>query len=324
MIENTQRSKILSELARYTGKIVPWNFIKETSRFIPGIDRFHNLITGIYKPHWSEYALSIIMRINSPYHHKDEFLFLEDGRWLMTYAPRSGGFAVSDNKALKKCMDKQVPLGIFVQETDKRNRQVGSTYRVMGLGLISQYDEKAMVFLIEAARHDILDDVTNIIPDPVERYKVQLYAQLTNDFRPFINEEKITYSVTTQKRDAAFRNMILQEYDFTCSVCQMKFRIGDLIESQAAHIVPKRKCGTDDPRNGLALCRTHHWAFDSGIFSINDNYSILVSPLVNRAEKNKFDLFDLNGKLLLLPDNTLLYPHKSALAWHRREVLLAT
>ena len=85
------RWKILSELAKHTGKRVPWRFLNQTSNFVPGIDRFHSLFSGIYKPSWSDYALSIVMRTTSPYEQRDEVLFLEDGRWLMTYSPRSGG-----------------------------------------------------------------------------------------------------------------------------------------------------------------------------------------------------------------------------------------
>ena len=91
-----KRTTILAELARHTGKRVPAAFVKHTVRFIPSIERFHNLITGIYKPAWSEYALSLIMKLSSPYAHKDEVVFLEDGRWLMIYSPRAGGLYHSD------------------------------------------------------------------------------------------------------------------------------------------------------------------------------------------------------------------------------------
>ena len=90
---------------------------------------------------------------------------------------------------------------------------------------------------------------------------------MTNEFRQFVEEENITYTVSAPRRDEAFRHIVLGAYDFTCAACEMKFRLGNLIEATAAHIVPKRKGGTDDPRNGLALCRTHHWAFDVGLFS---------------------------------------------------------
>ena len=100
----------------------------------------------------------------------------------------------------------------------------------------------------------------------------------------------------------------------------VKFRLGDLVEATAAHIVPKRKSGTDDPRNGLALCRTHHWAFDTGIFTLSDGYEVLLSPAVQQAETHNFGLLDLGDKPVLLPGNEVLRPHRDAVAWHRENV----
>ena len=47
---------------------------------------------------------------------------------------------------------------------------------------------------------------------------------------------------------------------------------GKMIEAEAAHIIGKDVLGTDDPRNGLALSRTVHWAFDDGLFTISAEY----------------------------------------------------
>lgn len=136
--------------------------------FIPGIVRFHNLITGIYKPTWSEYALSIVMKLSSPYEHKDEIVFLEDARWLMTYSPRAGGLGLSDNRALVRCMDERVPLGVFKQLTDKTDRRHGSTYRVLGLGLITGYDANADVFILESADRTALETVRSTTLRPTD------------------------------------------------------------------------------------------------------------------------------------------------------------
>lgn len=70
---------------------MPASFLNQTKVFIPGVERFHYLISGIYRPAGSEYALSIVTKLGSPYDKKDEVVFTADGRWLMTYAPRSGG-----------------------------------------------------------------------------------------------------------------------------------------------------------------------------------------------------------------------------------------
>lgn len=315
------RNDILAELAKHTGKRVPWQFIKQTGRFIPHIERFHNLITGIFKPAWSEYALSIVIRTISPYEDKDEVIFLDDGRWLMTYSPRAGGLQIADNRALVKCMDERVPIGVFRQITDKTNRKQGSTYRVLGLGIVTSYDFNQDVFIIESADRTALEKITNTVVDEAARYEVQLYAQIMNEFQPFVREESVTYTTTMPKRDKAFREVVVREYNYTCAICEMKFQWNNLIEATAAHVIPKHQNGTDDPRNGLALCHTHHWAFDSGVFSLSDNYEILLSPIIQESDSRNFTLLEMEGKTILLPSNETLQPHLQAVKWHREHIL---
>lgn len=312
-----ERNAILAELAKYTGRHIPWQFIKRTSQHIPNIDRFHNLITGIFKPAWSDYALSIMIRTTSPYEAKDEVIFLEDGRWLMTYSPRSGGLQQADNRALVKCMDERVPIGVFRQLTDKTNRQRGSTYHILGLGLVTDYDANHDVFIIESADRPALEVITNTIVDETDRYEVQLYAQIMNRFQPFVREESLTYTTKMPQRDKAFRGIVVREYDYTCAVCGMKFHWNNLVEATAAHIIPKHKQGTDDPRNGLSLCRTHHWAFDAGIFTLSNGYEVVLSPIVKEADSHNFPLLQMEGKPVLLPASKTLQPHPEAIQWHR-------
>jgi putative restriction endonuclease len=299
--------------------VVSWRFLSQTKDFIPEVERFHHLISGIYKPAWSEFALSIVMKSGSPYKDKDDIVFLDDGRWLMTYSPRSGGLNISDNRALVRCMDIKMPLAVFKQATDKSSSQ-GSTYLVLGLGLITNFDANSGVFIIESVDRQTLEKTTSVIPDEEARYEVQLYAQLTNEFRPFVHEETVTYSVSAPKRDLAFRKVVLNEYEYHCSICGMKFHLGELIEAQAAHIVPKNKSGTDDPRNGLSLCRTHHWAFDNGLFSLSENYQVTISPIVFKADATSFSLAEFSNTQISLPRNETIYPHPLALDWHRKNI----
>jgi hypothetical protein len=70
----------------------------------------------------------------------------------------------------------------------------------------------------------------------------------------------------------SFRDIVLSNYGFTCAVTGQRFRRGKMIEAEAAHIIGKDVLGTDDPRNGLALSRTVHWAFDDGLFTISAEY----------------------------------------------------
>ncbi|MBN1219727.1 MAG: HNH endonuclease [Anaerolineae bacterium] len=311
------RAKILSEFAKYTGQIKPAAFFKWTHRYIPEIDRFHNLITGIFKPAWSGYALCILIKQGSIYEDKDEFVFLDDGRWLMTYSPRKGGLEIPDNVALANCMQDKVPVGVIAQITPKTHKKSGSTYQILGLGIVTDYNPIQDVFEIQSIDWDTLENVTSIMKDEEERYQVQLYAQLANEFRPFVKEELVTYSVSAPKREASFRKVLLQEYQYTCAICNLKFKLDNLVEAQAVHIVPKKENGTDDPRNGIAMCRTHHWAFDNGIFSLTNNREIILSEKIYQAELSNFPLVEMNHRPILLPQNELIRPHSEALTWHR-------
>ena len=216
-----------------------------------------------------------------------------------------------------RCIDHHVPLGVIQQITDKTR---GSTYRVLGLGALSGYDPTRDVFNVESADLPVLVTVSQAIADEAERYEVQLYAQLTNEFQPFIREGHVAYLASVPKRDEAFRQLLLTEYDYACAICEMMFVVDNLHEAQAAHIVPKRCNGTDDPRNGLSLCRAHHWAFDSGLFSITSEYTILLSPLAQRARSHKFELQTLADKPLLKPQRESVLPHPKAIEWHRENV----
>ena len=113
-------------------------------------------------------------------------------------------------------------------------------------------------------------------------------------------------------RDIAFRDVILDAYKRTCSVCGPPLKRGPFQDLQAAHIVAVSERGPDHRGNGLCLCARHHWAFDHGIFSLTDDLRI----------QNLMDGDDPHGEILdgdtiLVPSDPLLTPYPSFLALHR-------
>lgn len=89
------------------------------------------------------------------------------------------------------------------------------------------------------------------------------------------------------------------------------------MEAEAAHIIGKEACGPDDPRNGLALSRTAHWAFDNGIFTLSDDYAVRIHDGARDGDQRLVQLFEAEGKQIVLPNETFYRPHPEALAWHR-------
>jgi len=121
-------------------------------------------------------------------------------------------------------------------------------------------------------------------------------------------------------RDAAFRRTVVSLYQHQCAVCRLKI-VGSNNQTivDGAHIKPFAEFRDDRFDNGLSLCKNHHWAFDRGWFSVDDNYRIIVcsdrfeeeSPLGLRSLK------DFNGEAILLPNQEAYNPRVEALQWHR-------
>jgi hypothetical protein len=314
--EKQHRWAIFRALLPYYGKIVSPNFLKNTTEYIPEIERIHPLIEGIYKPAGSEFALSIASMEKNPY--ADKLTYLPDGRWYIKYSAKSGGSNLAVNQGLLKCMLDKEPVIVLKQLLNKTSRQ-GSQYRLMGLGLIESYDTTQDIFSIQHA-----DFVTfKKVNYGAQEEKVVASALRSNTlekFMPFIEEDKAIYRVSTQKRDKAFKDVVLEQYAFTCAITGMQYRSDHLVEAQAAHIIPRRINGSDDPRNGIALSRTAHWAFDQGMFTISDQYEIIVHPKAKHATINKFSIIDLHGLPINKPEDDAFWPHNDAIEWHRAEI----
>ncbi len=87
-------------------------------------------------------------------------------------------------------------------------------------------------------------------------------------------------------RDARFRPMVLQAYSNRCAICSIALKLVD-----AAHIVPVyHPQGTDDVTNGMALCRLHHAAYDTGLIGVRPDYRIILnSAAAERLRKVHLD-----------------------------------
>lgn len=146
-------------------------------------------------------------------------------------------------------------------------------------------------------------------------------ARETSPFQLF--DDKASFHETHVKRVArakAFGSRVLPLYDFRCAICGRGHAgSDDAWEVEAAHIVPRGLKGMDDARNGLALCRSHHWAFDRGLFGIGPDRKVLVHP-DTAAETRNSHLLPFDGKTIREPSNATLRPHPDALAWHLKHV----
>lgn len=148
-------------------------------------------------------------------------------------------------------------------------------------------------------------------------------ALLSEPFVMFDPEPEILERrVVSISRSRAFSTLVVRAYKSRCAVCGHALTLpSGRSEVEASHIVPRSQSGSDDVRNGLALCRSHHWAFDSGLFSIDRKREIYVPPAILGIEANA-QLAQFQHRRITLPDHTEVFPASEALEWHFENILL--
>ena len=116
----------------------------------------------------------------------------------------------------------------------------------------------------------------------------------------------------SRKNQGFFRDMILASYDSRCALTDVSN--AELLV--ASHIVPwasDEKLRTN-PQNGICLNALHDRAFDRGLISLSDDFSVLYSPLLSGESGTRFREFT-NEKLKppkrFKPDTQFLNYHRT-------------
>lgn len=129
--------------------------------------------------------------------------------------------------------------------------------------------------------------------------------------------DRTTAQITARPRNAAFALAVKRLYGYRCAMCDSSLQAPNgVAEVQAAHIFPKARDGSDDVRNGICLCRLHHWAFDGGWLAISDDHIILVRD--DLPEHHDYEpIRRFGGSTIRLPEDQTLAPHTLFLREHR-------
>jgi putative restriction endonuclease len=89
--------------------------------------------------------------------------------------------------------------------------------------------------------------------------------------------------------------------------------------ADAAHIHQFSDSRNNHPQNGIALCKNAHWLFDQGLWSLTDDYEVIVaSDRFDEAGPDAFLLDRFAGTRIALPENRSYWPDVNHLAWHRK------
>jgi putative restriction endonuclease len=124
-------------------------------------------------------------------------------------------------------------------------------------------------------------------------------------------------------REVRFRLNIVARYNYTCALTGYRLTTitaGSIVD--AAHIHQFADSRNNDPKNGIALCKNAHWQFDQGLWTISDDYRVIVAAgKFAEACPDGRGLTEYHGNLLRLPSDRSLWPDARHLLWHRQKRL---
>lgn len=132
--------------------------------------------------------------------------------------------------------------------------------------------------------------------------------------------EEATEAAKRKGRCARFAVQVVTKYQFTCALTGYRcLTVDGAAIVDAAHIEPWAKGQNDDLENGLALCKNAHWAFDEGLWSVDDHWRIVVAhERFHETGPAAFQLAPYAGRSPQFAEGANLRPKMEFFRSHRR------
>lgn len=284
-----------------TGKNISWSEIQAHAE--KGA-RLVNQAKGIYKPHYTDYALSVRQTLASPYADK-EVHRRADGSWVYPYFQENRNPAERDiestNRGLMKCMKDGIPVGVLLQTKPKP----GVEYEVLGVAVVSEW--KNGYFILEGYSSRGIVHTGDAAHDRASAESISV----TEDFDPTKSTDQrqtAIAAVVRRRGQPRFRRGLLDAYRSKCAITGC-----DAVEAlEAAHIAPYRGDYTDHIQNGMLLRADLHSLFDLGLVSIDPRtMKVVIAPELKATAYG-----ELSGSALLLPIDPNERPSAETLQQH--------
>lgn len=156
--------------------------------------------------------------------------------------------------------------------------------------------------------------------DPGERAALYGLVRLSVPPDDVVKADAKLYEADRERgREARFRLTVVPAYNYTCALTGYRcvtVDAGSIVD--AAHIHQFADSRNNHPQNGIALCKNAHWLFDQGLWSVSDDYRVIVaSDRFHESGDEAFLLSKIVGRHVHLPADRDLWPDKAYLAWHR-------
>jgi len=156
-----------------------------------------------------------------------------------------------------------------------------------------------------------LEYLETVIPDEVKKDAEKRQNQAKEESTTKIEETKGANLFNS----VSFRDFVLLGYGNKCAITGEAIFYKKLINLEAAHIKPKSHSGSFLPCNGIALSRDMHWAFDRGMFTIDEEYRVNVHTDVKDTLLAKYD-----KQIITLPIEDFFKPEKAFLNYHKDNI----
>lgn len=216
-------------------------------------------------------------------------------------------------------------------------RQIRSVNKLLEITLGAKLDDELFFLLSNEESRNILQTLViesyfapEIQSAIIEQSKINreafLYSQKllekgrSNSVGEALPEER---EYRSPARDQGFRRAIVLAYNHRCAICGIRMLApAGHTAVNAAHIIPWSISHNDSPRNGIALCRLCHWTFDEGLIGISAKYKVITSSQITSNNNVPGHLITLADRIIIGPDEKVLWPDLDAIAWHRQKVFI--
>ena len=229
---------------------------------------------GIFKPRLMQVPLSITTSPKGPY----DDAFGSDN--LVRYRYRGTDPQHRDNVGLRFAMQNGLPLAYF-------HGIIPGRYLAMWPVYVTGDAPEALTFSVA------VDDAVHAGLFPQSQPATSGIAE--------VRREYVTSLARRRLHQRAFRERVLLAYRNQCALCRL--RHSELLE--AAHILPDSEPeGEPVVRNGIALCRLHHAAFDRFFLAVRPDGIIVVRPDVLEESDGptlQHAIQGLHGQSILIP-----------------------
>jgi hypothetical protein len=264
---------------------------------------------GIYKPNWTEYALSARQVLNSRYPEKGPY-FRKDGTWSYGYFQENDDPEARDseftNRGLMLCWRDAKPIGVMHQTSPKP----AVRYQILGLALVVGWD--GGYFFFEGFGPNALAHPggtnTEIELLAAEQQRLAVDSRSFDPMGIIDSRQRVLAQIVRRRGQQEFRERLLVAYGGRCAITGC-----DAVEAlEAAHIVPYRGDDTNSVQNGLLLRADIHTLFDLGLVGVRpETMEVVVSQKLKSTTYRK-----LAGVHLKEPVDPWHRPSRAALREH--------